>query len=150
MSSALTRPTAASNGTRSRGAKNAWRGVMPCSCSVRHEVAMRGASRRPPRFSSIASASARREPAHARLVVADRQQRHERAPVGALEADAALVERAVDRDAVGQRRADVDDQLERVARADGRVREHAVVEQLHAVDRADQLARQRRERRAPG
>ena len=87
----------------------------------------------------------RREAAHARLVVADRQQRHERAAVGALEADAALVQRAIDGDAVGQRRAHVDDQLERVARADRRVREHAVVEQLHAVDRADQLARQRRE-----
>ena len=34
----------AANGTRTRGAKNAWRGVMACSCSVRHEVAMRGAS----------------------------------------------------------------------------------------------------------
>ena len=83
-----------------------------------------------------------REPADARLVVADRQQRHERAPVGALQADAPLVERAVDGDAVGERRAHVDDQLERIARADGRVREHAVVEQLHA-------RRSRRSARAP-
>ena len=84
----------------------------------------------------------RREMADARLVVADRQQRHDRPPVGALEADAARIQRAVDRDAVGQGGADVDDQLERIARADRGVREHAVVEQPDAVDRADQLARQ--------
>ena len=142
MSSALMRPTARSNGTRSRGAKNAWRG--------RHRLlvqrAPRGRDAR--RLAQLAAVlvdrlgQRGRKMAHAGLVVADRQQWHERAPIGALEADAALVERAVDGDAVGQRRAHVDDQLERIARADrgvGRARRR----------RAAARPRSRRSARAP-
>ena len=61
---------------------------MACSCSVRHEVAMRGASRKLAAVLVDRLGQCGREVAHARLVVADRQQWHERPSVGALEADA--------------------------------------------------------------